>query len=253
MPPGPNLARSPQESAGAPAATAGVPVVEAEGLGKRYGARWALAHVDVRLAPGRSLLLLGANGSGKTTLLKLLSTAVTPTLGHLRLFGLDVRREREVARRRLALLSHGAYHYEALTARENLRFACDLAAVADARRVVGEALARVGLGSRGDDPVRTFSAGMRKRLALARLLVQTPELAMIDEPYGALDQSGFALVDALVADLRAAGRAVIVSTHLAERGALLCDDAMVLAGGRVHWRGPAREAPGVFQALGAFE
>jgi heme exporter protein A len=87
----------------------------------------------------------------------------------------------------------------------------------------------------------TFSAGMRKRLSLARLLLQAPRLALLDEPYGALDPPGFDLVDGVVRELKRAGTTILIATHQWERSSRLADVALVLEQGRVSWQGPASD------------
>ena len=104
-------------------------------------------------------------------------------------------------------------------------------------------LAEFRLAERAADPVSTFSAGMRKRLALARTVMQPAAVVMLDEPYGELDVEGFALVDALLERLHAERRTVLMATHLLERGRELCDEAVVLEEGRLAWTGPAAELP----------
>jgi ABC-2 type transport system ATP-binding protein len=113
-------------------------------------------------------------------------------------------------------------------------------------------LEEVGLAERAGDPVATFSAGMRKRLSLARTLLQEASVVLLDEPYGALDPPGFRLVDRFFSLLRQRGTTVLVATHLLERGAALCDRGIVLEGGRLAWTGAARDLPreGGLQAAG---
>jgi ABC-type multidrug transport system ATPase subunit len=99
----------------------------------------------------------------------------------------------------------------------------------------------VDLEDRADDTVATFSAGMRKRLSLARTLLRDSAVVMLDEPYGQLDPPGFRLVDRVIGSLRDRGLTVLVATHLLERGAALADMALVLEAGRLVWSGPAAE------------
>ncbi len=217
--------------------------LDARGLARRYGGRWALAGVSFTLGAGQALALVGRNGSGKSTLLRLLSAALRVHAGEAQVCGADLRRDADAVRRRTALLSHAAYTWEALSARENLVLASRLL---DQDRPQERALRRleeVGLAGRADDPVASFSAGMRKRLALARTLLQEAPLVMLDEPYGALDPPGFRLIDGIVRALRAEGRSVVMATHQVERGATLCDRGLVLEQGRVAWEGPAAELP----------
>jgi heme exporter protein A len=218
--------------------------VEAEGLGRRYGRRWALVDVALRAPRGAVVMIAGRNGSGKSTLLRVLATAIAPTRGWARVAGFEVSSQRDEVRGRSALLAHASYTYEALTALENLAIAARFLGRAHGREPLRAVLGEVGLAERGDDPVETFSAGMRKRLALARVWMQDAEVVLLDEPYGQLDPPGFRLVDRLLARLREQGRTVLMATHLLERGADLCDSGVVLEAGRVAWAGPAGDLPG---------
>ena len=210
-------------------------------VAKRYGARWALVRVRFRLAKGEIAMLAGRNGSGKSTLLRVLATALRPDLGTARVAGLDVVADRDEVRRRVALLDHRSHVYDVLSAFENLevmaRFLGD--AALDRGRLMA-VLEEVGLADRAGDPVAAFSAGMRKRLALGRVLLKAPEVALLDEPYGELDPPGFRLVDGVLDRLRRRGATVLMATHLVERGREHCDRALVLAGGGVKWDGAAR-------------
>ena len=222
----------------------GTPAVETDGLGRRYGRRWALVDLALRVPRGAVVMVAGRNGSGKSTLLRVLATAISPTRGAARVAGFDVAADREDVRRRTALLGHASYTYEALTALENLAIAARFLGREHGREPLRAALFEVGLAERGDDAVETFSAGMRKRLALARVWMQQAEVVLLDEPYGQLDPPGFRLVDRLLGRLREEGRTVVMATHLLERGADLCDTAVVLEGGRLAWTGPAGDLAG---------
>jgi heme exporter protein A len=219
------------------------PAVETSGLGRRYGRRWALVDVTLRVPRGVRVMLTGRNGSGKSTLLRVLASALRPDRGSARVSGYDVVAQREAVRRASSLLGHYSGHYEALSALENLQVAARFLGVDDGASALRERLAEVRLAERAGDPVSTFSAGMRKRLALARTIMQPASVVMLDEPYGELDVEGFALVDALLARLHAERRTVLMATHLLERGRDLCDEAMVLEQGRLVWTGPAAELP----------
>jgi heme exporter protein A len=221
--------------------------VETIGLSRRYGSRWALSDVSLGVPVGSVVMLAGRNGSGKSTLLRVLATALRPDHGSARVAGHDVKRERDEVRRQVALLGHHSFHYEALTARENLEIAASFLG----RRGDHALLATVGLDTRADDPVLSFSAGMRKRLALARVLLQDAPVVLLDEPYGELDPPGFALLDRVIGDLRARGRTVVMATHLVDHGRRLCDRALVLEEGRLAWSGPAAQMPDDAPGAGA--
>jgi heme exporter protein A len=219
--------------------------VDAQGLCRRYGRRWALIDVSFRIAPGRSVMVAGRNGSGKSTLLRIVATAIRPDRGTARVLGHDVREDRDSVRRRTALLSHASYLHESLTALENLAVAARLLGKDARPAALTPLLAEVELAERADDAVSTFSAGMRKRLALARTLLQDAGVVLLDEPYGELDPPGFRMVDRLLGTLRERGSTVLMATHLLDRGAALCDEGLVLEGGRLRWQGPARDLPGL--------
>ncbi len=212
------------------------PVIEATQLCRRFGRRWAFARVDLSVQPGRHLLVVGANGSGKTTLLRVLSTILRPSQGALRLFGLDPDEEPWQVRRKVALLSHHTGLYEDLSGRDNLGVVARLGGhdLSDAAAL----LAQVGLDDR-PDPIRSYSAGMRKRLQVASLLLQKPELVLLDEPFAALDPAGVDDVKALLLGL---GATLVITSHRIAKAATLCHDAILLADGLPRWQGPARDA-----------
>jgi heme exporter protein A len=215
------------------------PIIQVENLARRYGRRWALSDVTFKLREGTVVMVAGRNGSGKSTLFRVLSTAIRPDRGQALVGGFNVLREREDVRKITALLSHYSYLYESLSARENLAVVADH--LGAGRAGLTQILERVNLAHRADDAVSTFSAGMRKRLSFARVLLQQPKVVMLDEPYGQLDPEGFVLVDEVVRELKAKGATILMATHQLERGASLADDAVLLDAGRVIWTGPARD------------
>jgi heme exporter protein A len=207
------------------------PAIAATHLARRYGRRWALADVSFELARGAVMMVAGRNGSGKTTLLRILSTAIRPDGGEASVGGYDVRTQREEIRRSTAFLSHSSYLYESLSAQENLGIVARFCGTP--QQSAASALDRVGLGERANDPVTTFSAGMRKRLSFARVLLQKPSIAFLDEPFGQLDPEGFALVEEVVAELKTSGATVIIATHQIERVERFADVRLALENGRV--------------------
>jgi heme exporter protein A len=213
--------------------------IEVEHLSRRYGRRWALADVTFRV-PARSIMMVaGRNGAGKSTLFRVLATAIRPDRGTATVGGFDVVRYKEDVRKQTALLSHASYLYDVLTAKENLQVVADHMGVP--RDPIDAILDRVTLGARANDPVSTFSAGMRKRLSFARILLQNPRLVLLDEPYGALDPPGFDLVDDVIRELQSRGATILMATHQWERSSRLCDTALVLEQGRVSWIGRAAD------------
>ncbi len=216
-------------------------ILETTGLGRRFASRWALVGVSLRMAEGGALLVTGRNGSGKSSLLRVLATAIRPSRGSARVAGFDVVAERTRVRRQVAYLSHQLHAYEALTVAENLRIAERFLGAGRPRAPLDGLLARVGLEGRGDDPVSNLSAGLRRRLALARVLLQDARVLLLDEPYAQLDPAGFALVDSLVRGARERGATVVLVTHVLEGARELCDRAIRLDAGRIVWAGAATE------------
>ena len=190
-----------------------------------------LAGVTLQVAVGTLTVLRGPNGAGKTSLLRLLGGLEALSGGRGVVAGVDLTRgDRRQLRRRVGWVGHEGSFYDDLTAAENLRFAARALGRPD--DTVAGALARVGLAPRARTTARRLSAGQRRRLALAWLLVRRAELWLLDEPYAGLDDEGRALVDLLLAEATAAGVTVVVSAHepLAHPGP---HREVELAGGRV--------------------
>src|SRR5439155_23429613 len=148
---------------------------------------------DLTVEPGEVVLVRGPNGAGKSTLLRIVATAISPTYGGGQVHGFDLLRDREEIRRRIELLGHRTRLYEDLTAAENLRFACAMHGVDAA--ATPSSLEQVGLADVADERVRGFSQGMRQRLAVARTVLRSPELLLLDEPYAGLDLEARDVVD----------------------------------------------------------
>lgn len=208
-------------------------------LSRRFGPRWVLVRVGFEVPAGQGLLLLGANGSGKTTLLRCLATALRPHHGEASWGGRSLWAERAELRPGIGLWSHTTCLYEDLSAHENLAV---WARMGGLRADVSALIARVGLLGAADRPVRAYSAGMRRRLALARLLLKRPRLALLDEPFTNLDAEGMRLVADVLDELRAEGATLVLSTHTPELGRRHCERALRLEEGRVVWEGPSGEA-----------
>lgn len=215
-------------------------MIMASGLGRRYGPRWALVDVSFEQPDGSVWLLAGANGSGKSTLLRLLASAIRIDRGRAVIAGIDVAADSFSVRSRVCLLSHAAYTYETLTPMEHLQIFARLMGKNDTKVSLGAILDRVGLEDRVQDPVSEFSAGMRKRLSLARVLLQDAPVVLLDEPYGQLDPAGFEFMDGLIASMRAGGRTVLVASHQIDRMSRLADHALILSQGRLVFSGPPR-------------
>jgi heme exporter protein A len=199
------------------------PAVATFELARLFGRSAALAGVSLQVQAGSTVALLGPNGAGKTTLLRILATSLRPSFGRAQVLGIDIAQRPDLVRGRVAYLSHANGLYDDLTARENLRFAATMRGIEDSSRVASAALDEIGLGADADHRVRGFSAGMRRRLALGRLLLGQPSLVLLDEPHAALDADGMALVDRMLARWRDAAVTVLVASHQADRVTRLAD------------------------------
>jgi heme ABC exporter ATP-binding subunit CcmA len=191
-------------------------VIRARGLSRRFGAKRALAPLDLDVEPGELVVVTGPNGAGKTTLLRLVAGLLAPSAGTI-----DVGIERS----RLGFLAHEPLVYRELTALENLDLFGRLYRVPERRERIGMLLERFGLWDARHETVRAFSRGMQQRLALCRTLLHEPELLLLDEPYNALDAAGAEVLDA---ELRE-HRTYLVATHDPARLAPLAAGTIALA------------------------
>lgn len=212
--------------------------IEAQGVARRFGARWVLRGVSIELGPGEIVGLLGANGSGKTTLLRIFGTLLKPTAGAARIYGHDVARETDAVRSELGFMAHTPGLYDDLTARENLRFSAMMLGLPEGNNL-DAALERVGLGHVINERVRGFSAGMQRRLAMARLLLRHARVLLLDEPYANLDTAGIALMNEIITEAGAAGGAALVVLHELAPAAGVLDRTITIVNGRVAESKPA--------------
>ena len=208
-------------------------LVHAVDVEKRFGAVPVLDAVTLAIAPGEAVALLGPNGAGKTTLLKILATLVRPTRGRASVAGHDCARDPEGVRRQTGLMAHGAYVYDDLSAMENLKFWVELAGRPAPADMLRAALADVDLEAFADDRVRAFSAGMRRRLGLARLALLAPRVLLLDEPFAGLDARARKWLEAHLVAFKERGGAVLMTTHSFGRDLAAVDRVAILTGGRI--------------------
>lgn len=221
------------------------PALELDRIARRFGHRWVLRGIVLRLERGVVLGVTGRNGSGKTTLLRICSTALRPTRGAGAIFGHDLVEDAADIRAMVGFLAHQAGIYDDLTARENLAFSLRMAGVASDDTTIDAALDRAGLLCERDSRVRGFSAGMRRRLALSRLFLRPPRLLLLDEPYASFDTDGIKAVNAFAREVADAGGAALVATHDVRRGRAVLDRVVHIEHGLT--------APGPTTGAGEFE
>ena len=215
--------------------------VQTQGLSRRFDFHFALRDLSLTLSTASALLVVGPNGAGKTTLLRLLATSLRPSAGRTTVFGHDLVRDADAVRRITTYVGTTHGMYEGLTAKENLAFAAAMSGRPDQSDAV---LERVGLSLVAHKSLRTFSHGMKRRLALARAWMLAPRLLLLDDPFSGLDTEGTLLVDALVREVKSAGGSAVLATHEWERGLHLADLVIGLARGRQVEAAPAAEVSG---------
>jgi lipooligosaccharide transport system ATP-binding protein len=213
----------------------GAPAVEARGLRKSYGERVAVSGIDFAVEPGICFGFLGPNGAGKTTTMKMIYGLASVDGGELRVLGLDALTERRRIKERLGVVPQETNLDGELTVRENLvfqagYFGLDGRAVSDR---IEELLDFALLRERADEVPWNLSGGMKRRLLIARALVNDPELVVLDEPTTGLDPQARLAVWRALDSLRSRGVTLLLTTHYMEEAARLCDRLLIMDEGEI--------------------
>lgn len=198
-------------------------------VAKFYGDRLVFKGVDLKVLPGRALMVVGANGAGKSTLLRVMAGLSKPSSGKV---------ETSLDRREMAYLGHQTFLYAEATALENLRFWTGLYELGLDDPALERALDRVGLKKFAQERAGHFSRGMAQRLNLARVFCIAPRLLFLDEPDTGLDEASKAVLHQEIARARQGERAVVWVSHHLERDLPKADDVLHLDRGRVGYLGP---------------
>jgi len=180
---------------------------------KRYGMRLALRGISLEIAAGECVALVGQNGSGKTTLFKIAAQLTRPSRGKITFDSGENPISLEEVKSRIGMVGHHTLLYEELSAEENLIFFAKLFGLENSAEKARQALQPVGLSDRATDLVRTFSRGMRQRLSIARALLASPGLLLLDEAGTGLDPEGQHWLAATIQRLRDSGCTILMSTH----------------------------------------
>jgi ABC-2 type transport system ATP-binding protein len=197
-------------------------VLNLENLSRRFGTRWAVHGLTATLSAGDVVGFLGPNGAGKTTSIKMIAGLLVPSEGRIVLDGIDVARDPEGAKARLAYIPDRPYVPERLSARELLSYVA-------------------GLRGREDDLLGTYSHGMRQRVLLAAALMRTPKVLLVDEPMVGLDPQGMRLVKRVLREVAQAGAVVLMSTHTLDVVEEVCDRVLVMGKGKLVANGTVDE------------
>jgi ABC-2 type transport system ATP-binding protein len=211
------------------------PTVLLEGVCRSFGLNPALRDLDLRVPTGRITVLLGPNGAGKTTAIRMITGALAPDAGTVRVFGLDPALDGEAVRRRCGIVTAKPSLYDRLSGYDNLAYSAELYGLGrsqETRDRIVDAAARFGIDHALAQQAGGYSTGMKTRLALARSVLHEPDLLLFDEPTSGLDpESSIAVLD-LIRDMTAAGHTVVMCTHLLLEAEGLADQVVVLEDGK---------------------
>lgn len=207
---------------------------------RSFGGVVAVDGLSLTAPAGTVTVLLGPNGSGKTTTVRLVTGALRPDAGAVRVFGLDTVRDGETIRRRCGVVAAKPALYDRLTGRDNLRYAAELWGLGRSAPIE-EAAARFGIDHALGQRVGSYSTGMKTRLALARAVLADPDLLLLDEPTSGLDPESAHAVLGMIDEFAAAGKTVLMCTHLLLEAEGLADQVVVLQDGRAVMAGSPAE------------
>ena len=219
-----------------------MPAIETAELTKRFPGVLAVDRVSLTVEKGQVFGFLGPNGSGKTTTIGMLMGIITPTAGSFRLFGAGAPRDLLAARARVGATLETPNFYPYLSGRDNLRIAAAIKGVGKPR--IEECLEIVGLRGRGRHRFRTYSLGMKQRLALAATMLNDPELIVLDEPANGLDPKGMKEVRDIIRLLADRGKTIFLSSHLLWEVERTCTHVSIVRQGRVVATGTVAEIAG---------
>jgi ABC-2 type transport system ATP-binding protein len=206
-------------------------VIELKQICKRFGQRWAVEDLSLQVPKGEIYGLLGHNGAGKSTAIGMMLGQVWPTTGEIRVCGYDVTSHRSRALQRVGAIFESPAFYDYLSGRRNLEILSSYTAPTSDQRI-SEVVEWVGLSGRESSKVRTYSHGMRARLALAQALLPNPELLILDEPSDGLDPEGIHEMRHTILRLhKELGLTILLSSHLLNEVEQLCTRIAVLNGG----------------------
>jgi len=210
-------------------------ILKVESLCKNYGSLTAVDGISFRVQPGECFGLLGPNGAGKTTAIRMLYGYTPRDAGHLEVFGLDIDKSLREIKRRIGICQQEDSLDPDLTVRDNLVGYARYFAIPrqEAERRADELLGFFALQSRAKDKIMVLSGGLKRRLMLARALVNQPELLILDEPTTGLDPQSRQLLWQKLAELKKQGLTILLTTHYMEEAERLCDRLVIVDHGRI--------------------
>lgn len=209
--------------------------ISAAGLTKKYGRLLAIDNVDLDVIPGAIFGLIGPNGAGKSTLTNMLAGLLAPSAGTVRILGEEMSINATGIKKRIGIMAEDLALYEALTGREHLYFSGAMFGVdkPTLRQRIADLLALFEIGSAGDAQVSTYSAGMKKKLALAAVLLHDPELFFLDEPFTGIDPRSVKMIKDLLKDAARKGKTVFLTSHILPIVEELCEKVAICHKGKI--------------------
>lgn len=202
-------------------------------LKKSFGPTKVLKGIDLDCYFGQVLTILGPNGAGKTTLLRILATITRPDFGEIEVNGLNVKRQSTLVRNSIGFFAHAPMLYGDLTARENLTFFSRMFRIDEFDKRINALASQLGFRNQLDLRIRNMSHGQNRRVALARTLLHSPQILLLDEPESGLDQQARIHFQAIVESYRSDGRSIIMTTHEIERGLELGNRFVIINKGKL--------------------
>ncbi len=210
--------------------------IETAGLTKHFGRHRAVDTLNLTIHEGTVFGFLGPNGAGKTTTIRMLLGLIRPTSGGGRILGHDILRERAAILPHVGAIVESPAFYLSLSGRDNLRVLARTAGREDAR-AIADVLETVGLSARAGDRVKTYSLGMKQRLAIAAALLNNPQIIFLDEPTNGLDPAGTVEIRELIGQLGASGHTIFLSSHLLHEVEQVCTVVAIINHGKLVTQG----------------
>jgi len=225
-------------------------IVKVSHLTKRFNQLTAVNDLSFTVKPGDVYGFLGQNGAGKSTSIRMLLTLITPTEGDIELFGMSLTRHRKEILQQVGAVIEKPDVYKYLSAYDNLKLFARLSGMHPSRAMLMDQLEMVGLAGRANDPVKTFSQGMKQRLGIAIALVHNPGLIVLDEPTNGLDPQGIADIRNLILFLsREKKKTIIVSSHLLNEIEQIATRMLIIDKGRKLVEGATSELLGTTEVV----
>jgi heme exporter protein A len=208
-------------------------MIEIKKLTKQADNKLILRGVDLSINQGETVAILGPNGAGKSTLLKVLATLIKPTSGHVKINGLDLKKDHIEVKKIFGYLPHSSLLYDHYTPLENLIFFGELYGVKDVEDKAKELVKEVGLSFFINEPVKNFSRGMIQRIAIARAIIHDPKIMLLDEPHTGLDQGAISILNNVVLSMKDKGCTTLMVTHDFKQAAEICDRIIIVKNGKI--------------------